>query len=104
MPAAQLSFKLCLIRENRLDLGESNGLENELDCWDGEPGSVYGVTLRDGPWLGDGECMAKGGSSGGVRLKLSPIGVWGTVFRIVPVFRSRMEFLMVLSALLFAFC
>lgn len=92
------------MRENRLDLGESNGLGNGLDCCDGEPESVYGVTLRDSPLLGDGESMAKGGSSGGVRLKLVPVGVWGKVLWPVRILRSLTGFLMVLSALLTSFC
>ena len=97
VPAAQLSFKLCLMRENRLDLGESNG----LDCCDGEPGSVQGVRLRDGPLLGDSKSMTKGGSSGGVRLKLVPVGVWGWPVRTL---RSLIAFLIILSALLSSFC
>ena len=92
------------MRENRLDLGESNELENGLDCCDDEPGFGYGDTLRDGPLLDDGESMAKIGSSGGVRLKLVPVGVGGNVLWPVQILRSRIGFFMVLSALLCWFC
>ena len=103
MPAAQLSFKLCLMRENRLDLRESNESENGFDSCDGEPGSACGVTLREGPWLGDGESMAEGGASGGVRLKLVPVGVGDKVLWPVRILRFWIGFLMILSALLSSF-
>ena len=89
------------MRENRLALlEESDWLENGMERCDGEPGSVHGVALRDGPLLGEGESMAKGRSSGGVRLKLVPVGVGGKVLWPTRILRSWIGFLMVLSALL----